>query len=238
MNIVSINKDYLDLTVGKIVAEDYRKAIVFRSYGIDFCCGGKVTLEQACLASGTDPSLILNELKVLDMQQWELQDFNSMRIDELISHIVEKHHRYTQDTVEKLAPLVDKVARVHGDRHPELCEIQSLFRELAAELIPHMQKEEIVLFPAIQALINGASSPFNGVTIQDPISMMETEHDVAGAIMKEIRKLSNGFTLPKGACATYTVVYRVLEEFESDLHQHIHLENNILFPKVVETKEG
>lgn len=225
--------DYSKMSVGKIVAKDYRKAIIFRSHGIDFCCGGKKSVEEACQEANVSTAELLNELQEIDLKKDTVQDFENMPLDDLINHIVEKHHQYTKKTLLELEPLVKKVAMVHGDWRPELRKIETVFQDLVAELIPHMQKEEIVLFPAIKALLKGGASPFDQNSIGHPISMMEYEHDMAGNLMKEIRTLTDDFILPKGACATYTVVYKVLEEFEADLHQHIHLENNILFPKVV-----
>lgn len=225
--------EYLTLTVGKIVARDYRKAMVFRSYGIDFCCGGNISMEAACIEAGADVNELLSEFEEIDENQQIGLDFESIPFNELIRHIVDVHHQYTRKTLFALEPLVNKVAMVHGGWRPELLEVQELFKDLIAELIPHMQKEEMVLFPAIQALENGGESPFNAQTIINPISMMELEHETAGELMKQIRELTEGFTLPKGACATYTVVYKTLAEFEEDLHKHIHLENNILFPRVI-----
>ncbi|TNF32338.1 MAG: iron-sulfur cluster repair di-iron protein [Deltaproteobacteria bacterium] len=227
------NDNYLELTVGKIVARDYRKALVFRSNGIDFCCGGNISVEKACKEVGADLSIVLEQLRILDQGESNLPDFNALPLDQLIAFIVNKHHKYTVDTLRELEPLIAKVAMVHGGWRPELHEIKDIFGQLKDELMSHMQKEEMVLFPAIISLFRGGDSSFCGNSIQHPISRMEMEHDFAGECMKQIRNLSQGFELPKGACATYTVVYKVLKEFEADLHHHIHLENNILFPKVL-----
>lgn len=233
MKEVVESNDYLDLTVGKIVARDYRKAMVFRSNGIDFCCGGNISVEQACKDVGADVNSVLEQLCILDEGESDLPDFNELPLDQLIAFIVNKHHKYTNETLKELEPLVAKVAMVHGGWRPELNEIKEIFGKLKDELVSHMQKEEMVLFPAIISLSRGGDSSFCGNSIQHPISRMEMEHDIAGEFMKQIRALSNGFELPKGACATYTVVYKVLKEFEADLHHHIHLENNILFPKAL-----
>lgn len=233
METKELNDNYLTLTVGKIVAKDYKKAMVFKSHGIDFCCGGKISVEQACLENGANFEQVIHELNELDTIQDTSEDFNQMELTSLIDYIVEKHHEYTRNVILQLQPMINKVAMVHGGWRIELNEIRDLFEELSQELLPHMQKEERVLFPAIKALISDEDSMFDKNQIQYPINAMEHEHDIAGRLMKEIRDLSNNFDLPKGACATYTVVYKMLAEFESDLHQHIHLENNILFPKVL-----
>lgn len=238
MELVEKSHDYLNQTVGKIVAKDYRKAMVFKSHGIDFCCGGKISVEQACLENNADLNKVLEELIAIDNQEKTSEKFDLMSLSELVDFIVDNHHVYTKNTLREMEPMVAKVAMVHGEWRPELHEIKDLFTELINELVPHMQKEEIILFPAIKAIEQGNRSPFDTDTIQHPISMMESEHDVAGDIMKQIRQLSDNYTLPRGACATYTVVYKVLEELESDLHQHIHLENNLLFPKVLQVNPG
>ncbi len=233
MKEVVEKNDYLKLTVGKIVARDYRKAMVFRSNGIDFCCGGNISVEQACNEAGVDLAGVLEQLYILDEAPSDLPDFNELPLDQLIAFIVNKHHKYTNETLTELEPLVSKVAMVHGGWRPELIEIKEIFGKLKDELLSHMQKEEMILFPAIISLSRDDDSTFSGSSIEHPISRMEMEHDIAGDFMKQIRDLTNGFELPKGACATYTVVYKVLKEFEADLHHHIHLENNILFPKAM-----
>jgi regulator of cell morphogenesis and NO signaling len=152
---------------------------------------------------------------------------------------VAKHHVFTRDELARLDALLSKVCSVHGQNHPELTRIRSLFQDLNRDLIPHMQKEEMVLFPYIEQMDEAVSAgrpapvPFFG-TVQNPIHMMMMEHDAAGEILKEIRQISGGFTVPEDGCISYETLYKALDALEQDLHQHIHLENNILFPRAVE----
>ena len=227
--------DYSKTNIGKIVAKDYRKAMVFKSFGLDFCCGGAIKLEEAAKESNLDLNHIVEELKKVDLTTETDEDYDTWALDKLVDHIISKHHGYVRNTIEQLTPMLAKVEMVHGQWRPELVEVNQLFKEISNELIPHMQKEEMILFPAIKELLkgheNGSSTCFGSV--QNPINMMLIEHDAAGDLMKKINSLTSGYTLPKGACATYTVVYKVLSEFENDLFTHIHLENNILFPKAI-----
>lgn len=231
--------DYENMTIGKIVAKDYRKAMVFKAHGIDFCCGGGISLLQAANEHKVSLDQLLAELKKIDAIEELDVNYNEWETEKLINHIVDKHHVYVANTIEQLSPLLNKVEMVHGGWRPELVEVNRLFREVANELIPHMHKEERILFPAILEMANGnisAGQRFGSV--QNPINMMEHEHDIAGDLMRKIAELTDDYTLPKGACATYTVVYKVLNEFEQDLHTHIHLENNILFPRAIEMEQN
>lgn len=151
METKELNDNYLTLTVGKIVAKDYKKAMVFKSHGIDFCCGGKISVEQACLENGANFEQVIHELNELDTIQDTSEDFNQMELTSLIDYIVEKHHEYTRNVILQLQPMINKVAMVHGGWRIELNEIRNLFEELSQELLPHMQKEERVLFPAIKS---------------------------------------------------------------------------------------
>ncbi|MCB0477845.1 MAG: iron-sulfur cluster repair di-iron protein [Crocinitomicaceae bacterium] len=227
------HKTYTSKTVGEIVAEDYRKAKVFRSYGIDFCCGGGKLLEDIISNKKIDLEQILGELHQVDQSDSELDqtNFDELTLEDLSEYIVSKHHTYTKETMEQILPLINKVARVHGDWKAELVKINNHFISLHTELTTHMMKEENVLFPYIVQLSRGlvAESPFG--SIEYPIKNMELEHDVAGDLILRIEELSDNYTLPEGACNSYTVVYKLLREFQDDLMQHIHLENNILFPK-------
>lgn len=223
-------------TIGEMVVQNYRKAEVFRKYGLDYCCGGKKTLEEACQRKGLDPETIQQDLDALDLQPSSDQpNFEHMAPDALADYIVQKHHAYVLDSLPILYELSLKVARVHGEKHPELLEIARLFHETADELQQHLLKEERILFPFIREMAIaqrlGAPSPrpvFGKVG--NPIHMMESEHESAGSNMEQIRTLSSDYTPPEGACTSYRVLFAKLEEFENDLHQHVHLENNILFP--------
>ncbi|MCK6692755.1 MAG: iron-sulfur cluster repair di-iron protein [Thermoanaerobaculia bacterium] len=226
-------------TIGELVAADYRKAEVFRKFGLDFCCGGKKSVEQACREKGLDVHALKKELADLDNQGGEKgQDFDQWALDTLADYIVDTHHRYVNESTPILYELTQKVARVHGDRHPELIDIADHFDAVAQELRMHMHKEERILFPYIKAMAEAERegrplprAPFGPV--QNPIRMMEAEHESAGGDMAAIQTLSGNYTPPADACTSYRVLFAKLQEFEQDLHQHIHLENNILFPKAV-----
>lgn len=226
-------------TVGDLVVEDYRKAEVFQKYGISFCCSGKDSLKEACEAKGIDYEVILKELKALDEDKGEKQNnFNSWELDFLSDYIIHNHHSYVKSSIPMLYEFVNKVARVHGGRHPELIEIGRNFITLAEELIDHMDKEEKYFFPYVKKLVeakkNGEKLPKPGFgTLETPISAHLKEHDSASDLMKDIRGLSDGFTAPASACNTYRTMYAKLNEFDLDLQQHIHLENNILFEKAI-----
>ena len=216
-----------DKTIGQIVADDFRTAAIFKKHGIDFCCKGGRTIEEACDKKGVAPSALINEV---DVRDWPL--------DLLANYIVRIHHQYVRDKTSMLLQFLDKLCRVHGDRHPELFEINRIFNESARDLASHFQKEENVLFPFIESLVRAQQSgePLGEIhfgTVENPIAMMMHEHSVEGDRFEEIVKLTNGYTPPADACNTYKVTYAMLQEFEKDLNRHIHLENNILFPKAI-----
>ena len=230
-------------TVGDMVAKDYRKAEVFKKYGIDFCCGGKKTLDKVCREQGLDIAQIKQELKSVELQpKSKAQDFGSWDIGFLSDYIINTHHNYVKGAMPAIYEYTQKVAKVHGQRHPEVLKIAAIFVNVIKELEPHMRKEEMILFPYIKQLaeakkkeVSGMSSGFG--TVQNPINMMEQEHDAVGRMMDEINQLSNGYKTPEDACTTYNLAFLNLKEFEEDLHQHIHLENNILFPKAIELEK-
>jgi len=230
-------------TIGEMVVENYRKAEVFRKYNLDYCCGGKRSLEDACRKKGLDPLVIQLELDELDRMSGEIrQDFDTWDLDALAGHIVAKHHQYVTDAVPMLYELTAKVARVHGERHPELLDIAGHFAAVAQELQMHMHKEEQVLFPYIAKMAAARRDgsillPAFFGSVENPIRMMEAEHESAGNNMEEIRRLSADFTPPAEACTSYRVLFAKLQEFEQDLHQHVHLENNILFPKAIQLEK-
>lgn len=236
--------DFAQRTIGDLVAEDYRRATLFKQYGIDFCCGGGRTLEAACEKNGLaveDMERALENIK--GRNGAESARATAWSADFLADYIVNEHHTYVRENIPIIQEFSAKVARVHGAANPEVVEIAGLFQELAVEMYQHMMKEERVLFPHAKLLVaaekdgrTAAPPPFG--TVRNPIRMMEHEHDRAGGIMREIRRLSSDFTPPEHACNTYRVLYAKLEEFEEDLHRHVHLENNILFPRVVELEES
>jgi len=226
-------------TIGELVAKDYRKAEVFKKYGLDFCCGGKKSVARACREKGISPAQVEQELNALtETPLSRAQNFAAWDLNFLADYIENNHHTYVREALPALTEYTTKIARVHGEWHPELREIARHFAAVASELNAHMPKEERVLFPYIRRLNEaekvGASVVRPGFgSIQNPINMMEMEHEAAGNSMEAIRELSNNYTLPAYACTTYRLAFAKLQEFEADLHQHIHLENNILFPKAV-----
>lgn len=236
----AVNTNMLEnKSVGQIVTEDPRKAEVFRKYNIDFCCGGKQPLRQVCEENGLDVSKMQEELQRIDqMPDGRRQRFDQWDVEFLINYIINEHHTYLQENIPLILELSDKIARVHGDNHPEAIEIAKLFAEAANDLQQHLVKEEEELFPYIIKLHQAAKS---GVAIaksphssaQEALGTYEEEHEKVGGLLKQIRLLSDNFKLPGDVCNTYRVTYSKLEEFEQDIHQHIHLENNILFPKTI-----
>lgn len=236
-----ISNRFQDKTVAELVTEDYRKAQVFKKFGIDFCCGGKKSVAAACEAKGVDVQVLAQELTAVEQREAPAngRKFQQWEIDFLADYIVNEHHKYVKENIPLLLEFTQKVARVHGERHPETLQVAGLFLEVSRELDQHLAKEEHILFPYMKRLQAAAKSgqPFTRPPFQsaeNPIRMMEEEHDHAGNLMKQIRKLTGDFTPPPDACNTYRVTYFKLQEFEDDLHRHIHLENNILFPKTLE----
>lgn len=231
-------------TVAELVANDYRTAGVFRKYGIDFCCGGRKTLETVGLEKGIDLSELARSIQdALEESTVEEKQYQFWTLAALIDHIVNVHHCYVNENMVAISSYAEKVARVHGAHHPETQTIFSLWQEVETELTIHMKKEELVLFPYIKNLerfsrgeLDAFPFPHFG-TVKNPITMMRKEHEVAGSLMKRIQELSDQFTPPDYACNTYRVLYAKLQEFQDDLIQHIHLENNILFPKVEALEE-
>lgn len=229
--------------IGELVAQNYRAASVFKKYKIDFCCQGNRTIEEACTKKNIDTNSVVNDLSsTLHQQGTESIDYKSWPLDLLIDYIEKKHHRYVEEKVLEIRPYLDKICQVHGESHPELFEINSLFSNCSVELNNHMQKEEMILFPYIRSIANAKQNnaevetpPFG--TVQNPIAMMMGEHDAEGHRFREIAELSNNYTAPEYACNTYKVTFALLKEFEEDLHLHIHLENNILFPKAVKLEQ-
>ena len=216
---------------------------VFEKLGIDYCCGGAKSLEQACAAANVQVEKVVELLHAAEIAADARQgppatDWTTAPLTDLIHHIEETHHVYTREEIVRLRPLFEKVCGVHADKHPELRDIHRSFQLLAQELTTHMLKEEFVLFPYIGQLEQARSSgeplipaPFG--TVENPVAMMQHEHTTAGNLLCGMRSLSGGYKPPALACTSYQTLYRALAEFESDLHQHIHLENNILFPRAI-----
>ncbi|AOC93380.1 Iron-sulfur cluster repair protein ScdA [Flavobacterium anhuiense] len=226
-------------TIGSFVAEDFRTAAVFSKYRIDFCCKGNRTIAEVCEKQNIDANdLLQNVLQVVQSENSGSIDFNSWPLDLLADYIEKTHHRYVEEKMNVLLPFLDKLCKVHGANHPELFKINELFIGCAGELSQHMKKEELVLFPFVKRMVktkesDGVLSQPSFGTVSNPIAMMMHEHDNEGERFREIAELTNNYTPPADACTTYRVTFAMLKEFEADLHKHIHLENNILFPKAV-----
>ncbi len=229
--------------IGELVAKDYRAASVFKKYGIDFCCQGNRTIQEASEKKGVEFIKVLADLEdVIQANSNSTSDYQSWPLDLLADYIEKKHHRYVQDKTLELQPYLDKICKVHGQNHSELYEIRDEFNASAGELAVHMKKEELILFPFIRKMEKakregGSIGVPHFDTVQNPIKMMEEEHLVEGERFRKIEEISNGFTPPQDACNTYQVTFALLKEFEQDLHLHIHLENNILFPKAIELEK-
>lgn len=225
-------------TVGQIAAKDIRKAEVFKKYGIDFCCGGKKSLKQACEEKNISLEEVEAALEGVNSTQKAPENFDRWNPDFLADYIYNKHHQYYYDEAPIIGELLTKVVGHHGEKYPELQEVYRLFVTLAQELNAHFAKEEKVLFPFIKALVRAKQTGNveelkNQFSITGPVQMMEADHDAAGEILAEISEATNGYNAPAGACNSFQFLYRKLKELEEDLHQHIHLENNILFPKAL-----
>lgn len=229
--------------IGELVAKDYRTASVFKKYGIDFCCQGNRTIDEACQKKNIDSKSVVNDLDAIIQAQGEnTTDYKSWPLDLLADYIEKKHHRYVVEKTAEILPYLDKICRVHGDRHPELFEINEHFNKTAGELAMHMKKEELILFPFVRKLAQAKQEGSNVIappfgTVQNPIEAMMQEHTNEGDRFRKIEELSNNYTPPQDACNTYGVTLGLLKEFEQDLHLHIHLENNILFPKAIELEK-
>lgn len=230
-------------TVGQIAAKDLRKADVFKKYGIDFCCGGKKTVKEVCEEKGLDVNIIEQELQQTAQSiTGGNNNYNEWNLDFLADYIVNTHHHYVRKYLPELRGYATKVARVHGAHHPELIPINQLVEDINDELTDHMATEENVLFPRVKKIVQAKNNGSvyikdDGQSLKDLVGDMEKEHRNVDDLYQEIHKYSKDFAIPDDACASYTLFYKMLEEFENDLHVHIHLENNILFPKAVEMEK-
>lgn len=221
------------LTVGEIVTEDFRTSEVFKKAGIDFCCGGNQSFEDACREKSIEPDTLAYEIEKIKHQPENPSfDFKSWDPAFLCDYIVNTHHKFVLKNLPDLVFYTQKIADVHGENHPELNEVAKLFGEINKELVQHLRNEEEVLFPAIREMVHNPTEKA-GKTIQSEIKRMFGEHDFAGGSMDEINQITKGYALPEDACNTYRVAFQSLNRFEDDLHVHVHLENNILFPKAL-----
>lgn len=238
--LIRISKNKVDNqgeveTVGSIAAKDYRKAEVFKKLGIDFCCGGEKSLKDASEEIGMSEEQLKEELEKADtLTTSASQDYNKWKLDFLADFIANTHHEYIRENATVLTGLADKVAQVHGSQHGELLALARRVKTLVGDLLDHIEKEEKILFPAIKSLVFDQNPELSKVNPIGPIiKTMHHEHDHAGEDLKYMRKITDDYTLPADACNSYTYLFEKLKEFENDLFKHIHLENNILFPKAI-----
>lgn len=227
-------------TIGEIVAADFRTAKVFDNYGIDFCCGGKIALRAVCDEKGLDLKRILVELDAVQNELAERsQNYSSWALPFLADYIVNTHHVYLKENDDQIAAYARKIAGVHGAHHPEVIRIAAIFDRIASDMVAHLKEEEEVFFPAIkrvaEARISGNTpDEQDRETIRVSLLRLHREHEEIGDAIHTIRRLSNDYAIPADVCNTFMLTYRKLKEFEDDLHKHVHLENNILFPKAAE----
>jgi regulator of cell morphogenesis and NO signaling len=230
------------MTVREVAVQLPQSTRLFEILKIDYCCGGNRPLTEACASVGVDVREMMAMLEVVNQSQpldTGRVDFQKLPLPELIAHILDIHHVFTRQEMARLEVLSKKVISAHGENHPELHKVGALFDALCADLKPHMFKEEQILFPYILSLVQADSqnrptpfAPFG--TVNNPVRMMMMEHDTAGEILRDLRTLTSNYATPADGCISYRTLYEALEAFERDLHQHIHLENNILFPQAIE----
>ena len=223
-------------SVSQWIIEKPARPRIFEQLGIDYCCGGKKPLAQACAARGLNPADLLAQLETQSAQKTEERDWSQAPLAELVEHIEQTHHAWLKRELPRLAGLIAKVSRAHGQRHPKVVTLHDLFTRFAAEMDSHMFKEERILFPRIVALETSAASGTrslgnSGPDVDQPIAIMEHEHDDHGRALQQIGELTDNFSTPSDVCNTYRAMIDGLDELKRDTHQHIHKENNILFPR-------
>ncbi len=221
-------------TLASIALSNHAFIPVLEKYGLDFCCRGKKTLSEACSEKNISPGLVMQELSESVDTVKRSMPFTEMNAAELIAYITIHHHFYVKNSIATIFSHIEKITNKHGDRYPYMKEVSRLFVDVMEDLIPHMEKEETILFPRIKRLAeierSGEQSESDTMLINIPIQVMESEHDHAGQLLYKIRELTNNYTASEDACTTHKVCLDELKYFEEDLHQHVHLENNILFP--------
>jgi regulator of cell morphogenesis and NO signaling len=234
-----MNPSFSSLSLAQIVNNNHQAASVFEKYHLDFCCKGKRSLEQACTEQQLSVSKVTEDLEnIFTKDNNSTVDFEKMNLTQLADYIVQTHHAYIKNEMPQIYAYLHKISSKHGERHPELYKIFQTFSAVKEEMEGHMKKEELILFPRIKELEKlanneNANLQLNITYLQSPITVMEQEHDHAGSLLNDIRILSNDYTPPQDACTTYRLSFAALKAFELDLHQHVHLENNILFPKAI-----
>lgn len=227
-------------TVGEIATENPTAIRAFEKFGIDYCCNGKKMLTDACSNAGVKPEDVENYLEGIERfhHSDDSPHLNNSNLTDVVSYIMSKHHTFTKSEIQRLDYLITKVCKTHCGNHTELLSLNILFQQLCEDLIPHMMKEEQILFPYVKQLVEAAKNKQtvkpDFMTVGNPVRVMMREHDKAGEILRRMRQVTKNYALPDDACNSYRALYYGLEEFERDLHQHIHIENNILFPRTIE----
>jgi regulator of cell morphogenesis and NO signaling len=220
------------LTIGEIVARDFRAASVFKAAGIDFCCGGKKKLSETCSENGIDETSLKEKLLELEsVPDKGTHNYIEWEPVFLCDYIINTHHKYVMKTMPDILLYTAKISDVHGDRHPELKEVAALFSAINRELLQHLKNEEEIFFPAVREFISTGTKKSKDVIISE-IERLSAEHESAGGAMDKINVITNKYQLPADSCNTYNITFKLLEQFEDDLHVHVHLENNVLFPKL------
>lgn len=234
------SRDALAATIGEIVAADYRTAEVFEAHGIDFCCGGKIPLSTICTEKGIDPAVLLQEIESIKGKQVDRsQNYTAWELPFLADYIVNTHHVYLNENDDQIAAYARKIADVHGAHHPEVIEISSIFDKINSDMVVHLREEEEVFFPAIKRAAaakkaGNAPDEKDRAIISASLEKLGLEHEEIGDAIHRIRHLARDYAIPADVCNTFILTYQKLKEFEDDLHKHVHLENNILFPKAAE----
>jgi regulator of cell morphogenesis and NO signaling len=230
------------MTVREVAVEFPQSTRLFEILKIDYCCGGNRPLTEACASIGVEVGEVMGMLEAASQSEPQdngAVDFQKLPLSELIAHIIDTHHTFTRQEMTRLEFLSKKVISAHGENHPELHEVGALFDTLCADLKPHMFKEEQILFPYMLALasasLENSAAPFAPFgTVNNPVRMMMMEHDTVGELLRDLRAMTSNYSTPADGCISYRTLYQALDAFEKDLHQHIHLENNILFPRAIE----
>ncbi|MEO6987698.1 MAG: iron-sulfur cluster repair di-iron protein [Aquihabitans sp.] len=221
-----------DMTLGDLINQHPSLARNLEKLGIDYCCGGHLSLGQAATNKGLDPGAVVTELSLVAVP--EDVPWRNLGARDLVDHVESTHHQFLWEEMPRVSALLNKIVEVHGGRHPELVEIRTTYEQLRTELEPHMRKEELMLFPAIRALAADEAPPtFPFGSVQNPISKLMSEHDAAGDLLEKLSEMTNGYQAPADGCATYQATFAGLAQIESDTHLHVHKENNLLFPMVV-----
>lgn len=229
----------LNQSVGDIVAENLSRSRVFETFGIDYCCNGHLPLTEACQAQGVDPKNVIEAIAKSDAETKpeDSTDWRKKNLTELVDHIQATHHKYLNAEMPRLSGLMEKVVKAHSANHPDLVETAEVFAALVAELTQHMAKEEEILFPIIRQMEAAGQTASHCGSVANPINVMEQEHANAGQALATIQKLTNQYKVPEDACTTYQALLAGMAEMEVDLHQHIHKESSILFPRAIELEK-